>query len=327
MNYNFIQRIFAYSARIQKIVKWGLLMTIDISNFNCLFILGPTASGKSALALDLAKKYNGVIINADSMQVYAGVDILTAVPSMAERGDIDHRLYSFIDPIDSFDVSTWRDMAVGEIEDVLADGKLPILCGGTGLYASAMTKGLAPVPNVDTGVRQEVRFLQEILPLKELYDILKDEDPIMASRLTIADPQRIVRALEVIRSTGKSLAHFQDMPNTQIPEHIKLGLIALTPDRQTVYDNINNRFDGMVENGGLAQAQELIHNGIDDTYQIGRAIGVRELMEYENGVVSLDQAVTNAKTATRRYAKRQLTYINTQLDADIVLVKAEDLGF
>ena len=294
-------------------------MPFDISNFNCLFILGPTASGKSSLALKLAKKHNGVIINADSMQVYAGVDTITAVPTMAERGDIEHRLYSFLDPWESFDVSTWRDMAVGEIESVLAEGKMPILCGGTGLYASAMIKGLAPVPDVKAEIRKEVRFLQEILPDKELYDTLKDEDPVMASRLTVADPQRIVRALEVMRSTGKSLAHFQDLPNIKIPEHIKVGLIAITPDRQKVYDNINTRFDTMVENGGLSEVQSLVVEGIDDTYQIGRAIGVREFMEYENGIYDLERAITNAKTATRRYAKRQLTYISTQLDADFVV--------
>ena len=293
---------------------------VDLTAFNCLFIFGPTASGKSRLAVEWAMRYNGVIINADSMQVYEGVEILTATPPIEERGGIEHYLYNEISPYHHFDCVQWYNAVIPLIEQAHARGKLPILCGGTSLYATCMTQGMASIPDVKESVRKQVRHYQETYSDDDFYGLLVAEDPLMAQRLHKGDRQRIARALEIVRCTGKSLLYYQETSRTQRPAHIRLGLVCVQPDRQAVYEAINTRYEAMVHNGGLAEVERLIQRGVDGCHQLSRAIGVRELLMHYTEGADLDYCIEKAKINSRRYAKRQYTYMRTQLTPDMVYI-------
>ncbi len=282
---------------------------------NALYIIGPTASGKSDLAVRLAHRYNGVVINADSMQIYQGANIITAIPDTTAQQGIVHMLYAYVPALESFNVIQWRTHAINRIYQVLNMGKIPILCGGTGLYASAMTRGLSPIPPIAPNVRTGVRNMHT----HAIYAALQKEDPMMAKRLKSGDTQRMARALEIIRSTGTSLAHYQDLPPVAVPDDIRIKMIALMPDRQIIYNRINSRYAHMFDNGAVQEVQNLLHMGMDKTAQIYRAIGVGEIVKYIQGAYDKNTAITHGKTATRRYAKRQYTYIRNQLHPHIII--------
>ena len=282
---------------------------------NTLYIIGPSASGKSDFAVRLAQHYNGVIINADSMQIYQGVRIVTAIPDTHTQQGIPHMLYGCVSPLKPFDVTQWRRRAVACIQQVLQMGKTPILCGGTGLYAAAIMHGLSPIPDINPTIRQTVRNMDAQM----LYTALQTEDPIMAKRLHRGDTHRLARALEIVRSTGTSLAHYQNIPPILIPADIRIKMVALLPKRQTLYDRINHRFAHMFKNGAVDEVQQLLRMGVDDTAQILRAIGIAEIVAYIQGKYDKHTAITHGKTATRRYAKRQITYIRHQLNPHIII--------
>ena len=286
-----------------------------MADFNILYIIGPTASGKSRFAVRVAQKYNGVVINADSMQVYQGGKIITAVPEPQAMQGITHMLYNCVPPTHRYDVTIWKTQALQAIYTVLKQGKTPILCGGTGLYASAMIYGLSPIPSVDTHVRSTVRNMKP----QGLYTALQSEDPIMAQRLHPNDTQRLARALEVIRSTGNSLSLYQNIPPVQLPDGLRIKCIALLPERQTVYDCINTRYAKMFTTGAIAEVQHLLDLNLPPDSQILRAIGVPEIIKYIRGEWDKQTAITQGKTATRRYAKRQISYIAHKLSPHIVV--------
>ena len=271
-------------------------------------IAGPTASGKSALALSRALAGNGVIINADASQIYADLQILTARPSAEEMAQAPHRLYGVQDGAKPVSGAQWCAMAQEAIEAAWAAGRLPILVGGTGLYLRLLLEGLAPVPAIDPDIRAAVRAL----PLAQAYAALEQADPLMAARLHPSDTTRVQRALEVVRATGQSLAHFQQATPQGLGARVDLQAVRLLPDRDTLYARCDARFVAMVAQGALEEVEALAARGLDPQLPIMRALGVAPLMAYLQGEISLDEAIALGQQQTRNYAKRQYTWFRNQ---------------
>ena len=280
-----------------------------------VLIAGPTASGKSELGLSLAKALDGVIINADSMQVYDALPILTARPGPEEMARAPHRLYGFVTPEMSYSVGQWLKDVAAAIDEVRASGKMPIILGGTGLYFSGLLKGLSPIPDISEDVRQYWRGEARRLSGPELHEILQVRDRQMAERLKPGDVQRIVRALEVITDSGQSLLDWQKIPGTALLNENDVAGLVVMPDRAELYGRTDARFDWMIENGALDEVRGLVDLGLDPGLPVMRALGVRDLMLHLSGELSLEDAVIEAKTQTRRYAKRQMTWLRRNMIA------------
>jgi tRNA dimethylallyltransferase len=275
-------------------------------------IAGPTASGKSSLALSLAEQSGGVIVNADSAQVYRDLPVLSAAPTAEERTRAEHRLYGFLHGSTPCSAADWAQRARGEIADVHAQGRLPILTGGTGLYLRTLLDGIAPVPPIDPQIRSEVRDAsveQNLLQLKEL-------DAEAAARLKRSDKTRIARALEVARSTGRTLAQWQEKREGGIGGEIRLRPLILLPPRDWLYKRCDERLARMVELGAVAEVKALLARELNPKLPIMRAIGVREIAAYLAGDLTLEEAVAAGQQATRRYAKRQYTWFTHQPPAE-----------
>lgn len=275
-------------------------------------IAGPTASGKSALALALAEKHNGVIINADSMQVYADLRILTARPSVEEECRAPHRLFGHVDGADAYSAARWAAEARAAIHEAHARGRLPILVGGTGLYMRTLLDGIAPVPEIDPGVRAEVRAT----PVADAHSQLAYLDPQSAARLNPTDSTRVARALEVIRSTGRPLHAWQSERLGGIAEEISLTAMILLPDRDWLGERIDRRFAWMVEAAREEVAELLARTDIPADAPILRAIGVSEIGRVLRGEIDPAQAHAAGALATRQYAKRQYTWFRRQPPVD-----------
>lgn len=281
-----------------------------------ILIAGPTASGKSALGLLLAERLRGIVINADSMQVYRELSILTARPSAPDEARAPHALYGVLSANQPGSAAGWVDLARNAIGDAFSAGRTPILVGGTGLYFRALLEGLAPVPDIPPEIRTEVRSLQGERGSAGLYSALKDEDPAMAERLSPGDSQRLSRALETARATGRSLADWQKAePEGGLavelgPERIRR--VLLVPDRAELYARLDARFLDMMKAGALAEAKALSDLGLDEALPAMKAVGVRELIAHSKGETTLDEAIALAQTATRQYAKRQMTWFRNQ---------------
>lgn len=271
-------------------------------------LAGPTASGKSALALELAKRTRGVIVNADSAQIYRDLPILSAAPSAEERVLAEHRLYGVRDGAHPCSAADWADMARSEIADVHRSGRLPILVGGTGLYIRTLLDGIAPVPPVDPSVREQVRSAS----VEENCARLAQLDPSAAARLGPADTARIARALEVALSTGRTLADWQRHREGGISERISLRPLILLPPRQWLYQRCDARFEAMIASGAVEEVKALLDRRLDPSLPVMRAIGVREIAAMLSRSISLEEAVERGKQATRNYAKRQYTWFARQ---------------
>jgi tRNA dimethylallyltransferase len=274
-----------------------------------ILIAGPTASGKSAAALALAERLGGTVINADSMQVYRELSILTARPAIGDEARAPHRLYGIVSAGEAYSVGRWLGDAARAIDAARAEGSVPILVGGTGLYFKALLEGLAPVPDIPGDIRAAWRERAEALGAAGLYRELEARDPAMASRLKPNDPQRLVRALEVIDATGISLGEWQGgnaAPGLPVEAVTRL---VVAPEREALYAAIDARFDAMIAGGALEEVRALIALNLDPGLPAMRAHGVRELAAYLRGECSLEEAVAKAKTETRRYAKRQMTWL------------------
>lgn len=274
---------------------------------SAVLIAGPTASGKSALALRLSRERGGVIINADSMQVYTELRLLSARPSLEEEALAPHRLYGHVSGAEDYSVARWLADATREIEAVWTEGKLPIICGGTGLYFMALEKGLSEVPPIAAEVREKWRGFSG-----DLHGELAVRDPVMAARLGINDRQRIIRALEVVDGTGRSLADWQGYgQETAFLNHIKVERHFVELPREDLYARADARFDAMMAAGALDEVKAL--PDFDAAKPVMKAIGVPELKAHLRGEGSLDDAAAAAKTATRQYIKRQLTWWRGQM--------------
>jgi len=276
-------------------------------------IAGPTASGKSdlavALALELARRgSHGVVINADSAQLYGDLHVLSARPTEAEMRGVEHRLFGAWDGADPCSAADWAAAAKREIENVQLAGAVPILAGGTGLYIRTLLDGIAPVPPIDPAVRERVRAL----PTAAAYVALQAEDPARAVALDPADTTRIARALEVVRSTGKSLAHWQAVRVGGIGEAVALFPAILLPDREALYCRCDRRFERMMGCGAIPEVEALLARGLSPALPVMRAIGVREIAGYLAGEWPREEALARGQKATRHYAKRQYTWFRRQ---------------
>ncbi len=276
-----------------------------------LLIAGPTASGKSAAALELAKAFGAVIINADSMQVYADLRILTARPTLDEEASAPHRLFGEIDGAVNFSVGAWSRRAV----EILAEiGEKPaVFVGGSGLYFRALTEGLSDMPAVPAGVRERIRTEAEGRATADLHAELAALDPSTAVRLRPSDRQRTLRALEVLAATGRPLASFQGARAAPALPPGECTALFLAPDRDVLYSRIDARFDAMLDQGALDEAAALMRRRLDPALPVMRALGVRQLIAHLEGRLSLAEAGESAKLETRRYAKRQFTWARHQL--------------
>ena len=275
-------------------------------------IAGPTASGKSALAMTLAERYNGVVINADSAQVYRDLQILSARPSAADEARVPHRLYGYRDGAEPCSAANWAFDAKAAIGQAQDDGMLPILAGGTGLYLRTLLDGIAPIPEIDPTVRKSVRAL----PVAEAFAALQREDPPAAERLRSSDTTRVARALEVVRSTGRPLLDWQHEKAGGISEHVHLLPLVLLPPRDWLYGRCNRRFEDMFGAVGFAEVEALLARGLDRSLPVMRAIGVPEVAAYLRHEWSRDEAIAAGQTATRQYAKRQYTWFSRQPPQD-----------
>ncbi|HUW73597.1 MAG TPA: tRNA (adenosine(37)-N6)-dimethylallyltransferase MiaA [Methyloceanibacter sp.] len=281
---------------------------------DAILIAGPTASGKSAAALAIAQSLRGTIINADSMQVYRELGILAASPSDAEIAAVPHRLYGMISAAEAYSVGRWVDDAAAAIADAKSEGRLPIPVGGTGLYFKALLEGLSPVPDIPGETRAFWREQSERLGAEGLHRELGARDPLMAARLHASDPQRVVRALEVIDATGVSLAEWQGREATPVLRSETALKLVIAPERSPLYAKIDARFEAMMAQGALQEVRALRALRLDPGLPAMRAHGVRELAASLEGAVTLEDAVTKAKTESRRYAKRQMTWLKKSMD-------------
>ena len=273
-----------------------------------ILIAGPTASGKSAVALALAERLGGTVINADSMQLYHELHILTARPSEAEERLAPHRLYGTVPASEAFSVGRWLEAAQAAITEARGEGRVPILVGGTGLYFKALLEGLTPVPDIPVELRVYWREQSERLGAEALHRELVARDPGMAGKLRPSDPQRIVRALEVIDATGVSLSEWQGAPAAPVLDAETVMRLVIAQEREPLYAGIDARFERMIEAGALEEVEALLRLGLDDSLPAMRAHGVREFRAYLAGTCSLEEAKIKSKTETRRYAKRQMTW-------------------
>jgi tRNA dimethylallyltransferase len=287
-------------------------------NTHAVVIAGPTASGKSALALNLARAFGGTIINADSMQVYGGLEILTSQPDSEARARCPHRLYGTLDPADPCSAARWRDLARTEIGHTEEAGRLPILVGGTGLYLRALARGIVPVPPVPVEVRAEARRRHAALGGESFRAELAKLDPDAAARLHAGDTQRLIRAYEVALGTGTSLSAWQHrgQETNGNGDGLRLFTVVLDPPRAALRAAIANRFEGMVKAGALDEVRALMTRQLSPELPAMKALGARELARHIAGEATVEDAIAAATVATGQYAKRQATWFRHQMIAD-----------
>lgn len=288
-------------------------------------IAGPTASGKSDLAVGLAQAIEAdgrraVVINADSQQVYGDLRVLSARPSDSDMGGIEHRLFGTWNGAQACSAADWAEAAKREIALFHQEDAVPILVGGTGLYLRTLLEGIAPIPAIDPEIRSAVRGLS----VEDAYEALAQEDPERAAALAPGDSQRISRALEVVRSTGQTLGFWQANKTGGIGDRIALHPLVLLPDREWLYERCDRRFSSMMDQGAVEEVDALLARNLDPSLPVMRAIGVREIGAMLEGELSRDQAILAGQTATRQYAKRQYTWLKHQPPEDWLRIESQN---
>lgn len=284
---------------------------IDELKFNkktVLVIGGPTASGKSGLAVETALKYNGVVINADAMQVYQNIPIITAAPTAQDRAQAEHLLYEIYPPDVKGNVADWLDKAVEAIQESWANKSLPIVVGGTGFYLDALVKGCSPIPETKDQVKSQVSDMIKQKGLSEVYDYLQKIDSEGSQMVRPNDATRVRRALEIKLDTGKSIAEWFRQPMIKMLPEADFKVVKLLPDLSELEEKCSRRFDIMMDQGALKEVENLLMLNLDENLPAMKAIGVPELGAYLKGNVNLAEAISLAKLHTRQYAKRQLTW-------------------
>lgn len=280
-------------------------------------VAGPTASGKSALALDLAQREQGVIINADSLQIYNSLPILTATPSAAEQDLAPHSLYGVLKPNQSITAMDWAKLAQQEISKAFAAGKKPIIVGGTGFYLKTLMEGLSPIPQISPAVRVLAQDLFDKIGLVEFFAELQRADPIIAAKIDRHNPQRLVRAMEVFMGTGKPLSYWQELPPIPVDPDLKFDIQLIMPERDDLYRRCDRRFDMMIKNGALEEVrafdEDIMAGKVEIDAALTHALGFKPLQDYLRGNIDLESAIYLAKSETRHYAKRQTTWFRHQL--------------
>ncbi len=285
-----------------------------LSAMSAILITGPTASGKSALAVELAKQHGGVVINADSMQVYDTLRVLTARPSDEDMEGVPHHLYGHVPAGAGYSTGAWLRGVTALLPRIRAEGKLPVFVGGTGLYFKALTGGLSQMPAIPEEIRQRLRArLLEEGP-EGLHAELARADPAVAASLNVQDGQRIVRALEVFEATGQSIADFQGQAGPVIVDPDTARKIVVLPDRAVLHQRINGRFAKMLEQGAEEEVRALLALGLSSEMPVMKAIGVSQIAAMLRGEMGRDEVVERGAAATRQYAKRQMTWFRNQMD-------------
>lgn len=270
-------------------------------------IVGPTASGKTALSIGLAKKYNGEIISADSMQFYREMNIGTAKPDVTERDGVPHRMIDILDITQSFSVSDFCQRCEAEVSEVLSSGKLPIMCGGTGFYVDSFLDGVKFGQFDNSPELRDTLYRElEIVGIDAMYERLCTVDP--ENTVDRHNPKRVIRALEVYELTGKTLAQWNAESKLEPPKYESLIIGLRYNDRERLYERINKRVDIMLQTGLLSEVEKLISMGIKDTVTAGQAIGYKEFYPYFDGTASLEECIEKLKQESRKYAKRQMTW-------------------
>lgn len=284
---------------------------------NVYVIAGPTASGKSALSLKMAREKNGVIINADSLQLYKDLPILTARPSEDDEYLAPHALYAILEADDRYTAPAWKNEALQQIRTAAEKGKTPILVGGTGFYLKTLMEGLSPLPEIPEPTRKFVVDMMERLGPVAVHAQLMEKDPEMAKRLNPNDTYRITRAWEVLAHTGKSLLEWQALPKSDPPEDLLFHLHIVIPERDVLHERCDSRFLAMLDLGALDQVAALdkrIQRGeIPPTAPVTRALGFTALQSHIRGEIPLETAISLAQAETRQYAKRQVTWFRNQI--------------
>ncbi|MEQ8710786.1 MAG: tRNA (adenosine(37)-N6)-dimethylallyltransferase MiaA [Rhodospirillales bacterium] len=282
-----------------------------------LIVAGVTASGKSALALDAAEAFDGVIINADSMQVYREIPVISAAPPAEDRARLPHRLYGVLPITDPCSAGRWQEMAATEINAAHAAGKLPVVVGGTGLYIKALMSGLNELPASDPAIRDELTGQLVMQGEESFRAALAAIDPLAEKAIRQGDRQRLIRAMEVYRISGRALSDWRKAPSTPPPVHWRFHVIAVLPPRDEVYAACEARFDQMLAAGALEEARTV--HGLDRNLPGMKAVGLPELFDHLDEDVDIQTAAILARQATRRYAKRQFTWLRHQINADLTL--------
>ncbi len=281
-------------------------MSLDV-----VLIAGPTASGKSALAMELAEHLRGTIINADSMQVYAELAVLTARPSAADEMRIPHRLYGHVNGSERYSVGRFQEEAGAALEEARSSNRIAIVTGGTGLYFDALTKGLSPIPAVPVEIRESVRRRFETMGREPFFEEFARRDPATATKLRASDTQRVQRAAAVLEATGRPLAEWQGMSGRSVLAGLKVARLVLAPPREILLKRIDRRFEAMVRQGALEEARLLL--GLDRALPATKALGIAQLQDYLLGRITLEGAIAEAQSATRRYVKRQMTWLRNRM--------------
>jgi tRNA dimethylallyltransferase len=286
-------------------------VTIEAGDRRAVLIAGPTASGKSALALAVAERTEGVVINADSMQVYCELRVLTARPSAADEARAPHRLYGHVASSEGYTVAHYLDDLAATLSDI--GNRVAVIVGGTGLYFNAMTQGLSDIPPIDERVRTFWRERAKTMSAAALHKELSVVDPVLYGRLHPNDSQRVLRALEVADSTGRPLSDWQERRSSPLIAAGRIARIVMAPDRAFLHARIEERFRAMVAGGGLDEARAFAALALDPALPAMKAIGVPEMIDAATGASSLEAAIDAAVTATRQYAKRQETWFRNQM--------------
>ncbi len=285
-------------------------------NFDAILITGPTASGKSALALRLARERNGVVINADSMQVYDTLQVLTARPSEDEMEGVPHCLYGHVAASSLYSTGEWLRDVSALLADLRSQGRFPVIVGGTGLYFKALTGGLSDMPVIPEGIREGLRSRLVEEGAAVLHAELKRRDPAMADALQSGDGQRIVRALEVLEATGKSIRDFQQARGPMIVDPDRAQKFVVLPERPVLHDRINRRFEAMMDSGAVEEVQALLALNLPPDATAMKAIGVSQIADMLAGRMGEAEVIEKSAAATRQYAKRQMTWFRNQMGED-----------
>ena len=286
-----------------------------------IVIAGPTASGKTSLAIALARAVGGEVINADSMQIYRDLPIITAIPDDDERDGIPHHGYQVMDGGERCSVGHWLGLTQHYVDDVLGRGAVPILVGGTGMYIRAALEGISPIPDIDPSFRDEATAMHTALGGAAFRRKLAEYDPLLAARLFEGDTQRLIRGMEVALATGQPLSKWQEIPPKGAIA-IDWTSITLAPPRDALYAKIDIRYPKMLENGGVEEIETFAARDLDASLPLMKAVGLPPMLKYLKGTLAYDDAIAEACRDSRRYAKRQTTWFKNQLKANI----CEDFG-
>jgi tRNA dimethylallyltransferase len=276
-----------------------------------VLIAGPTASGKSAAAFELAARLRGTVINADSMQVYSELAVLTARPSPADEARVPHRLYGHVSVRTRYSAGRYQDEAAAALTEARDAGRVAICVGGTGLYFDVLTNGLSPIPPVPPEIRTAVRQRFDTMGRELFFAELAQRDPAILSKLRISDTQRILRAADVWEATGRPLSEWQKGSGKPVLAGLRVACFVIAPPRDILSKRIGRRFEAMVRQGALEEAKALI--GLDPASPAAKALGLRELWRHLTGEITLETAIAEAQLATRQYAKRQLTWFRNRM--------------